>query len=56
MKLILKVSKDKEFVNQVFKKTADSDPFVNKFLQLYNKHIDHEDYGVACIRVDYMGD
>lgn len=56
VKLILQVSKDKQFVNQVFQKTANSDPFVSKFLQLYNKYIDHEDYGVTCIRIDYMGD
>ncbi len=39
-KLLLKVSKDKEFVNGVFNKTAKSDPFVGRFLSLYNKYIE----------------
>jgi len=56
VKLLMRVSKDKDFVNRVFERTAKSDPFVGKFLELYNKYVDKEDYGVTCIRIDYMGD
>ena len=55
-KLIVAVSKDKAFINKVFENTAKADDFVSKILSLYNKHIDSENIGVACLRVDYMGD
>jgi len=39
VKLLLKVSRDKQFVNKVFEKTANSDEFVKRFLDIYNRQI-----------------
>ena len=40
----------------MFNRTSMHDDFVKRYLDLYNKYIDNEVFGVASLRVDYMGD
>lgn len=40
VKLLVKVARDKEFVNRVFKETAESDEFVDRYLKIYNKFLE----------------
>jgi len=40
VKLLVKVARDREFVNGVFKETAESDEFVDRYLKMYNKFLE----------------
>lgn len=54
-KLFVKISADRQFVAELAKKFCENDPFMEKILDIYMGQASSS-VGVACTRVDYMGD
>lgn len=54
-KLYVKVAADRNFVLKLTQVFSKGDPFMERLLDIYTKN-PNPTVGVACVRVDYMGD
>lgn len=54
-KLFVQIAADHEFLSTLSATFCEGDPFMEKILSIYSKS-NHGRLGVACARIDYMGD